>query len=63
MKGREAMELSKSLPAVVVRGTMPIPNNDFRVEVGRKISRLKAIEESEKGFGQYHHYSTKKSND
>ena len=46
------MEMSTSLPAVVVRGTMPIPNNDFRIEVGRKMS-LKAIEESEKGFGQY----------
>jgi ATP-dependent Lon protease len=46
------MELSKSLPAVVVRGTMPFPGTDFRIEVGRKIS-LKAIEESEKGFGQY----------
>jgi len=46
------MELSKSLPAVVVRGTMPLPSTDFRIEVGRKIS-LKAIEESEKGFGQY----------
>ncbi|MBE0700159.1 MAG: endopeptidase La [Acholeplasmataceae bacterium] len=46
------MKLSKSLPAVVVRGTMPLPGNDFRIEVGRKIS-LKAIEESEKGFGQY----------
>ncbi|MFU8793297.1 MAG: endopeptidase La [Acholeplasmataceae bacterium] len=46
------MELSKSLPAVVVRGIMPIPNNDFRVEVGRKIS-LKSIEASEKDFGQY----------
>ncbi|MCF7931537.1 MAG: endopeptidase La [Acholeplasmataceae bacterium] len=46
------MELSKSLPAVVVRGTMPLPSTDFRIEVGRKLS-LKAIEESEKGFGQY----------
>jgi ATP-dependent Lon protease len=32
------MELSKSLPAIVVRGTIPIPNNDFRIEVGRKVS-------------------------
>ena len=46
------MELSKSLPAVVVRGTVPIPNNDFRIEVGRKIS-LKAVEEAEKNFGSY----------
>jgi ATP-dependent Lon protease len=46
------MELSRSLPAIVVRGTMPIPNNDFRIEVGRKIS-LKAVEEAEKNFGSY----------
>jgi len=46
------MELSKSLPAIVVRGTMPIPNNDFRIEVGRKVS-LKAVEEAEKNFGGY----------
>ena len=46
------MELSKSLPAVVVRGTVPIPINDFRIEVGRKIS-LKAVEEAEKNFGSY----------
>ncbi len=52
MRGCEPMELSKSLPAVVVRGTMPLPSTDFRIEVGRKLS-LKAIEESEKGFGQY----------
>merc|ERR1711879_884959 len=31
---------------------MPIPNNDFRIEVGRKIS-LKAVEEAEKNFGSY----------
>ena len=46
------MELSKSLPAIVVRGTIPIPNNDFRIEVGRKVS-LKAVEEAEKNFGSY----------
>ncbi len=46
------MELSRSLPVIVVRGTMPIPNNDFRIEVGRKIS-LKAVEEAEKNFGSY----------
>src|SRR3989339_894704 len=46
------MELSKSLPAIVVRGTLPIPNNDFRIEVGRKVS-LKAVEEAEKNFGGY----------
>ncbi len=46
------MELQKNLPAIVVRGTTPIPNNDFRIEVGRKIS-LKAVEESERNFGSY----------
>lgn len=46
------MELAKSLPAIIVRGTVPIPNNDFRIEVGRKIS-LKAVEEAEKNFGSY----------
>jgi ATP-dependent Lon protease len=46
------MELSKSLPAIIVRGTIPIPNNDFRIEVGRKIS-LRAVEEAEKNFGSY----------
>lgn len=46
------MEMSKSLPAIVVRGTVPIPNNDFRIEVGRKVS-LKALEEAEKNFGSY----------
>lgn len=46
------MESIKSLPAIAVRGTIPIPNNDFRIEVGRKKS-LKAIQMSEKDFGQY----------
>ncbi|VEU80738.1 endopeptidase La [Haploplasma axanthum] len=46
------MESIKSLPAVAVRGVVPIPNNDFRIEVGRKKS-LDAIEASEKDFGQY----------
>ena len=53
MKGCESMEdLQKSLPAVVVRGVVPIPNNNFKIRVGRKIS-LKAIEEAEKNFGSY----------
>ena len=45
------MELHTSLPAVIVRGTIPMPNHDFRIEVGRKIS-LKAIEQSEQAFDQ-----------
>ena len=46
------MELQTSLPAIVVRGIVPIPNNDFRIEVGRKVS-LKAVEEAEKSFSSY----------
>ena len=46
------MQTIKSLPAIAVRGVIPIPNNDFRIEVGRKKS-LDAIEVSEKDFGQY----------
>ena len=52
IKGSEHMELAKNLPAIIVRGTMPIPNNDFRIEVGRKVS-LRAVEEAEKNFGGY----------
>ena len=46
------MELSKSLPALVVRGVVPIPNNDIRIEVGRNVS-LKAMEEAERNFGSF----------
>jgi len=46
------MELQTSLPAVIVRGIVPLPNNDFRIEVGRKVS-LKAIEEAEKSFSSF----------
>lgn len=46
------MELAKSLPAIVVRGVTPIPNNDIRIEIGRKVS-LKALEEAERNFGSY----------
>jgi len=46
------MESIKSLPAVAVRGIIPIPNNDFRIEVGRKNS-LKAIESSENDFDSH----------
>src|SRR5690606_25051157 len=46
------MELPTSLPAVIVRGIVPLPNNDFRIEVGRKVS-LKAIEEAEKSFSSF----------
>ncbi len=46
------MELQTSLPALVVRGIVPFPNNDFRIDVGREMS-IKALEESEKNFGSY----------
>ncbi|MBN3490282.1 endopeptidase La [Acholeplasma equirhinis] len=46
------MELQTSLPAVIVRGIVPLPNNDFRIEVGRKVS-LRAIEEAEKSFSSF----------
>lgn len=38
-----------SIPAIAVRGVVPLPNNEFRIEVGREIS-LKALDESEKNF-------------
>ena len=46
------MDLPTSLPAVIVRGTIPMPQHDFRIEVGRKIS-LKAVEQSEQAFDQH----------
>lgn len=43
---------NKNLPAIVVRGIVPIPHNDFRTEIGRSIS-FKALDESENSFGNY----------
>ncbi len=37
------------LPAIAVRGIIPLPNNEFRIEVGRDIS-IKAMEIAEKKF-------------
>jgi len=42
----------KSLPALAVRGVIPMPSNDFRIEVGRKKS-LDAIKTAEDNFNQY----------
>lgn len=42
----------KVFPFVAVRGVVPIPNNDFRIEVGRNKS-LKALEDSENNFAKY----------
>lgn len=41
------MTETRVLPALAVRGVVPIPNNDFRIEVGREMS-IKALEEAEK---------------
>ena len=38
------------LPAIAIRGLVPIPNNEFRIEVGRANSVL-ALEASEKMYG------------
>jgi len=46
------MEKERNLPVIAVRGVVPIPNNDFRIEVGRKKS-VDAIEAAEKDFDQY----------
>lgn len=44
-------ELNKIvLPAIAVRGIVPIPNNEFRIEVGREVS-INALESSEKMYG------------
>ncbi len=38
------------LPAIAIRGLVPIPHVDFRIEVGREISIL-ALEQAEKMYG------------
>lgn len=38
------------LPAIAIRGLVPLPNCDFRIEVGREISKL-ALEAAEKIYG------------
>lgn len=43
---------TRNLPAIAVRGLVPIPNNDIRIDVGRSMS-LKAIEESEQTFDNH----------
>jgi len=40
------MPSKKILPALVTRGVVPLPNNDFRIEIGRPFS-LKALDEAE----------------
>ena len=46
------MPEKKILPALVTRGVVPLPNNDFRIEVGRPFS-LKALDESENNYEKY----------
>ncbi len=46
------MTETRVLPALAVRGVVPIPNNDFRIEVGREMS-IKALEEAEKNYGKF----------
>ncbi len=41
------MENIMTLPAIAVRGSIPIPNNDLRIDVGRAVS-LNALKVSEK---------------
>ena len=43
---------TRNLPAIAVRGLIPIPNNDIRIDVGRTMS-LKAIEEAEQTFDNH----------
>ena len=38
------------LPAIAIRGLVPLPNCDFRIELGREISKL-ALEAAEKIYG------------
>ena len=38
------------LPAIAVRGTVPLPNNDFKIEIGRANSVL-ALDSAEKMYG------------
>ena len=46
------MPSKKILPALVTRGVVPLPNNDFRIEIGRPFS-LKALDEAEEKFDKY----------
>ncbi len=42
----------KILPALATRGIVPLPHNDFRIEIGRPFS-LKALNEAENNFDNY----------
>ncbi len=44
--------MEKNLPAIAVRGIVPIPNNDFRSDIGRQIS-FKALDEAENTFDNH----------
>ena len=44
--------MANNLPAIAVRGIVPIPNNDFRSDIGRQIS-FKALDEAENTFDNH----------
>lgn len=46
----EEMQTKLILPAIAIRGIVPLPHNEFRIEVGRENS-VKALEEAEKMYG------------
>lgn len=37
------------IPAIAVRGVIPLPNNEFRIEVGREAS-LRALDDAEHNY-------------
>lgn len=37
------------IPAIAVRGVIPLPNNEFRIEVGRETS-LRALDDAEHNY-------------
>ncbi|WP_334330933.1 endopeptidase La [Candidatus Phytoplasma prunorum] len=48
----EKKNINNELPAVVIRGLVPIPHNDFRIEVGRSFS-VEALKLAEKNNYPY----------
>ncbi|MDV3189196.1 MAG: AAA family ATPase, partial [Pigeon pea little leaf phytoplasma] len=48
----EGFEVPYELPAIIVRDVIPIPNNDFRIEIGRDFS-INALKQAEKNKCPY----------
>ncbi|MDO8060231.1 endopeptidase La [Candidatus Phytoplasma citri] len=48
----EGVEVPYELPAIIVRDVIPIPNNDFRIEIGRDFS-INALKYAEKSKFPY----------